>query len=170
MEFKRSDNFHQINEIIDELSTDSPNTIKLVKLLRELLVALVRETTAWACVEIDWLCWVINDKYVFEHVIEGKEARYNWEMPLGLEKIIDDFMLLHDYPADYAPSPQTILTKLDEYITEENIELCSVKTKLDYMVEMYEEGRKISQIANDLDISEQMVKRALGLTGYHSRL
>jgi len=78
-------------------------------------------------------------------------------------------MLLHDYPAEYAASPQTILTKLDEYIKEENIELSSVKTKLDYIVEMYEEDRKISQIANDLDISEQMVNRALGQTGYHSR-
>lgn len=106
MEFQRSDDFHQINEIIDELSKPSPSTAKIVVLLRELIQLLVKDTTEKACKEIDWLCHVIWDKYLFSHITgPEKEARYNWELPLELEKILDDCILPHDYPADFVPSP-----------------------------------------------------------------
>lgn len=126
LEFERSKKFPQINEIIDELSENSPQTSRIVKLLRDLMQSLVDNTTRSACKEIDWLCLVMWDKYFFSHITgPEKDARYNWELPLELEKILDDCMLLHAYPADFVPSPKSILKKLDDYISQEGFEVSS---------------------------------------------
>ncbi|MFX1517650.1 MAG: hypothetical protein ACFFC6_15205 [Promethearchaeota archaeon] len=124
MEFKRSKKFPQINEIIDELSEDFPQTRKIVKLLRNLMHSLVDNTTKSDYEEVDWLCHVIWDKYFFSHITgPDRDARYNWELPLELEKILDDCILLHDYPADFVPTPKSILKKLDDYISQEGFEV-----------------------------------------------
>lgn len=121
MEYRRSDQFPQINAIIEELSTEAPQTVKIVALLRELLKVLVANPTKSACEEVDWLCMVINDKYVFSRVTGKGNAQYNWELPLKLEYILDDCILLHDYPSDFAPSPTSLLKRIDDYIKKRGL-------------------------------------------------
>jgi len=83
-------------------------------------------------------------------------------MPIRLQEIVDDCTTLHDYPAEFClAQPQEILQRINELCKEFNIDLRSVKTKKDRIIEMYEKGMDMERIARELGAPQHLVKTIL---------
>jgi hypothetical protein len=109
----RSLNLLQINELIEEVTRETLDIPRILKLFRELFEDLVASTTASKCVEIDNFCTAL---YCSE---EYDQLRFRDQWPDALHEIIFDCMTLHDYPSEFCNAqPQELLDMINDLCEE----------------------------------------------------
>ena len=151
----KSRNLLQINELVEEVSKETLNIPKILKLFKELFEDLVAITTAWKCVEIDQFCTAL--------VLTEEIHR----LPLGLEYIVDYCTALHDYPAEFCwVQPEELLDRINELCKELHVDIQSIKTKKDRIIEMYDEGTGLELIAEEVRTDQDLVMSVLIRAGY----
>jgi len=76
-------------------------------------------------------------------------------------------MTLHDYPSEFClAQPQELLDRINKLCEESHVDLQSIKTKKDRIIEMYDEGTDLELIAEEAGTDQNLVRSVLIRAGY----
>lgn len=150
MKFFQSDNIIQINELINEMKIKNIDWGIIIKLLTEMFYDLMLQVTSLYCVEISKFALFFMMKDVADIC------------PIDIYDLIDDALILYQYPANFCPvSPESLYIKAKK-ISSNYMTRTTYRSKKDIILEMHN-SNNILNIADIVKTSEKLVKKTIFL-------
>ena len=155
MRFLKSERVLQIDELAEELMKDNPDWGMVCGLFVEMFEDLNSRITAIDCVEISKFFWnIIAD---FDSYIE---------LPNGIHDLVGDAATLYLYPSRFCEATPEKLLKEARKLAAQYRPSTPRKSRRKRIIEMYEAGKPIASIAEELEVQRNLVEKTLILAGH----